>query len=160
MMKGFFCISLLCTFIFLPLSAQAQTQMTEVTALTFGKFSLRDNDSAHDLTVSAVDNSVSAAPEFVIDISPERGEYFLEGFDPGTEVTITVDNGGLTLNGGGGTEVFAIINYTVSPNPITLNGSGEGTFYVGATLRSLGNGVSYDSGSYEDDLDITFDWIP
>ena len=142
------------------LPVAAQTTMTEVEPFRFGKFSLRNNNAQHELIVAASNNAVTADPPFVIDIDPQRGEYLLEGFDPGTEITVVVDDGGLTLNGGGGTEVFATIDYTISPSPVIADGSGNATVYVGATLRTLGNGVSYDSGTYADDLDITFSWVP
>jgi hypothetical protein len=146
---------------FLPLaSASAQTTMTEVTPFDFGRFSLKNNTAPHELIVNAATNGVTADPPFVIDIDPQRGEYLLEGFDPGEEVTVTIDDGGLTLNGGGGTEVFATVDYTISPSPVIADGGGSVTFYVGATLRTLGNGVTYSTGNYQDDLDIQFDWIP
>lgn len=140
--------------------SHAQTTLSELEPFSFGLFSLKNNNSPHSLSVDAASNMVSADPEFVIDRDPQRGEYRLSGFTPGTEVTVTIDDGGLTLSGLGSTEVFATINYTISPSPLIADGSGNIDFYVGATLRTLGNGVTYDSGTYSDDLDITFDWIP
>lgn len=138
--------------------ALAQETMTEVQPLAFGLFSLRENDAPYTLSVDASDNSYLADPAFAVATPPQRGEYFLEGFVPGTEIFVNVSDGGLTLNGGGGTEVFATINYTVSPSPILANGSGEATVYVGAALRTLGDSNAYPSGDYLDDLDITFSW--
>lgn len=143
-----------------PLTGAAQTTLTEVSPFSFGRFSLRNNTAAHELIVNAATNIVTADPPFVIDAQPQRGEYLLEGFDPGEEITITIDDGGLTLNGGGGTEVFATVDYTISPSPVIAGGGGDVTFYVGATLRTLGNGVTYPTGTYNDDLDIQFDWVP
>lgn len=142
------------------LPAAAQTTMTEVTPFSFGRFSLRNNTAQHTLVVDAATNIVTADPPFVVDIEPQRGEYLLEGFDPGEEITITIDDGGLTLNGGGGTEVFATVNYTISPSPVIADGTGDATFYIGATLRTRGDSVTYSTGDYLDDLDIQFDWIP
>jgi hypothetical protein len=144
----------------LPSSAYAQETMTVEEPFNFGLFSLQDNDTPHTLIVSATDNSFTPDPAFVVATPPQRGEYFLEGFVPGTEINVTVADGGLTLNGGGGTEVFATIDYTVFPTPVIANGSGEATVFIGATLRTLGDGMLYNTGSYSDDLDITFDWIP
>lgn len=143
-----------------PSAATAQTTLTEITPFSFGRFSLRNNTAAHELIINAATNIVTADAPFVVDIDPQRGEYLLEGFDPGEEITITIDDGGLTLNGGGGTEVFATVDYTISPSPVIAGGGGDVTFYVGATLRTLGNGVTYPTGTYNDDLDIQFDWVP
>lgn len=143
-----------------PHAGTAQTTLTEISPFSFGRFSLRNNSAAHELIVNAATNIVTADPPFVVDIDPQRGEYLLEGFDPGEEITITINDGGLTLNGGGGTEVFATVDYTVSPTPVIAGGGGDVTFYVGATLRTLGNSVTYPTGPYNDDLDIQFDWVP
>ena len=140
--------------------ARAQTTLTELEPFSFGLFALRNNNPPRNLSVVAGTNMVSADPEFVVDIDPQRGEYRLDGFDPGTEVNVTIDDGGLTLSGMGGTEVFATVNYTISPSPLIADGSGIILFNVGATLRTIGNGTNYDSGTYSDDLDITFDWVP
>lgn len=143
-----------------PSFAIAAETMTVQQDLSFGTFSLRDNDAQHTLIISAADNSYTPDAAFVVGIAPHRGEYLLEGFTPGTEIDVTVADGGLTLNGGGGTQVFATVDYTVSPSPVIADGSGNATVYVGATLRTLGDSITYADGSYEDDLDITFDWMP
>lgn len=132
--------------------------MTEVQAFDFGLFSLKDNNAQHTLDVDASDNSYAADPVFAVATPPQRGEYRLEGFAPATVITVNVADGGLTLNGGGGTEVFATINYTVSPDPVIADGAGEATVYVGGTLRTRGDTVVYGTGDYEDDIDITFSW--
>lgn len=147
-------------FVFPFASAAAAETMTVQQELSFGTFSLKDNDAQHTLIVSAVDNSYTPDAAFVVGIAPRRGEYLLEGFAPGTEIDVTVADGGLTLNGGGGTQVFATVDYTVSPSPVIADGGGSATVYVGATLRALGDSIMYAGGSYEDDLDITFDWMP
>lgn len=139
---------------------RAQTTVTEITPFSFGKFSVTDNTAQRDLIINAATGTVTPDAEFIIDIQPQRGEYRLEGFDPGTEVTVTVSDGGLTLNGGGGTEVFATVDYTVNPSPVITNGSGEIVFYIGATLRTRGDSITYATGTYSDDLDIQFDWVP
>lgn len=138
--------------------AFAQETMTEIHPLDFGLFSLRDNDAQHTLVVDAGDNSYTADPPFAVATPPQRGEYLLEGFAPGTDVTVDVADGGLTLNGAGGTQVFATISYTVSPATVTTDGAGTATVYVGATLRTRGDAVMYPTGSYSDDIDITFSW--
>lgn len=140
--------------------AAAQTTIDQLEPFSFGLFSLKDNNSAHELQIDAATNMATNDAAFVVDQPAQRGEYRLSGFTPGTEVTVTIDNGGLTLNGGGGSEIFAVVDYTISPATLIADGSGNIDFYVGATLRTLGNGVTYDSGTYADDLDITFDWIP
>lgn len=132
--------------------------MTEVQQLDFGLFSLRDNNAQHDLSVSAADNSWMAGAAFAVATPPQRGEYLLEGFTPGTEIFVNVDDGSLTLNGAGGAQILATVNYTVSPGTIIADGSGDATVYVGATLRTLGDASVYTSGPYSDDLDITFSW--
>ena len=155
--EGFFTACAVILFL-LPAPALAQETMTEVQSFDFGLFSLRDNNAQHTLDVDASDNSYAADPAFAVATPPQRGEYLLEGFVPGTEIFVAVADGGLTLNGGGGTEVFATINYTVSPAPIIAGAGGDVTVYVGATLRTRGDTIAYGSGDYEDDLDITFSW--
>ncbi len=151
-------VFLLLGFLILPQQVQAQETITEVRRLDFGLFSLHDNDAQYTIAVDANDDSFVADPTFFIGTPPHRGEYLLEGFTPGTEITVNVDDSGLTLDGAGGTEVFATINYTVAPAIITADGAGEATIYVGGTLRTRGDTTIYDSGSYEGDIDITFSW--
>lgn len=140
-----------------PLQTQAQTKLSEVTPLSFGRFSVTSYNVSRDLTVDAATNSVSAAPEFVIETPPQRGEYRLEGFAPGTEITITIGEGELAA---GAANAFTTVDYTVSPSPVVAGDGGDVVFYIGATLRTRGDGVFYDTGRYQDDLDIQFDWIP
>jgi len=140
------------------LPAAAQETMTEIQQLDFGLFSLRDNTAQHTMAVAASDNSYVADPAFVVATPPQRAEYFLEGFTPGTEIFVNVDDGGLTLGGGGGTAVFSSITYTVSPGTIIADGAGEATVFVGATLRAIGDSNVYPSGGYSDSIDITFTW--
>lgn len=142
----------------LTLPAAAQETMTEIQPLDFGLFSLRDNAAQHTVAVAASDNSYVADPAFVVATPPQRAEYFLEGFTPGTQIFVNVDDGGLTLGGGGGTAVFSSITYTVSPGTIIADGAGEATVFVGATLRTIGDSNVYPSGAYSDSIDITFSW--
>ena len=153
-------------FLFLALAAAgaapaaAQTTMTEIEALSFGLFSLRDNDAPHELTVYASDGSFTAAQAFAVATpAPQRGEYLLEGFNPGEEIVVTIEPGGLAF-GGAGADIFTVTNYTVEPSPVIAGAGGSVTIYVGATLRTSGNGVVGDTGAYSGELDITFDWVP
>lgn len=138
--------------------AAAQETMTETEALDFGLFSLHDNDAQYTMSVDASDNSWAADPAFAVSTQPQRGEYLLEGFTPGTEIFVNVADGGLTLNGGGGTEVFATIDYSVWPTTIIADGAGEAVVYIGGTLRTLGNSTMYASGPYSDNINVTFTW--
>ncbi len=139
--------------------ALAQETMTEVERLRFGLFSLHDNDAAHTIVIDAGTNNFTADPAFVMaGPDPQRGEYLLENLPANTEVTVTINPGGLTPGGGAGADVFTIDGYTVSPSPVMTDGSGTATVYVGATLHTLGDAVIYSSDDYQGDLDITFSW--
>lgn len=141
-----------------PATAHAATELTEINKFSFGKFALKDNSTPQTLSISGVTNTASASAGFVIDTPAQRGEYRLTGFIPGTEVYVTIQDGTLRLNGSGAS-AFTTVNYTISPTNLVADGSGRIDFYIGATLRTMGNSVNYPTGLYNDDLDIRFDWI-
>jgi|GEM_PF-3829642 len=136
------------------------SQMTEVQPLSFGLFSLRDNDAAHDMAVAAADSSVVADLPYVLSTPvPLRGEYYIEGLPSNTEIFVTTADGGMTLGGGGGADTFVITDFTVDPGaPIMTNCIGQVFVNVGATMRTLGDTVSYPSGAYSGGFDLTIDW--
>ncbi len=153
-----FAAGLLILSVCFPVVAHADTELTEINKFSFGKFALKDNSTPQTLSVDGVTNTASASTGFVIDTPAQRGEYRLTGFVPGTEVYVTIQDGTLQLNGSGAS-AFTTINYTISPANLVADGSGRIDFYIGATLRTMGNSVNYPTGLYNDDLDIRFDWI-
>ena len=89
--------------------------------------------------------------------APQRGEYFLDNLPAATTINVSIAPGSLTLGGGAPPVGFTTGDYTVYPSPVITDGAGQATIWVGATLRSTGDMVIVDSGTYEADLDITFD---
>lgn len=138
--------------------SHAATELTEIQKLSFGKFSLKTRGTAQTLTVDAATNMKTVSTGLVIDIPAERGVYRLTGFAPGTMIDVTLHPGQMRLNGSGA-QAFTIIDYTISPDNLVADDSGRAEFYVGATLRTMGDSVNYPTGIYNDELDIQFDWI-
>lgn len=154
-----FIVFLALGFFLLPTEGLSQETMTVVQPLSFGQFSLKNNNAQHQIIINAATGTVTPDPAYVVATpAPQRGEYFLDNLPASTIVNVTIVPGNLTLGGGGPPTVFTVDNYTVHPNPVTTNASGEATVYVGGTLKSTGNTIMYDSGYYEGDIDITFDW--
>jgi hypothetical protein len=156
MLVGFF-------WLMLVHSADAQ-EYTEVTALNFGTFGMRDNDNQYSI-VLGYDNSVTYDPEIADnpDFPPQRGQYDFIDLPPNVTfyVGVSVPNppvsGGLILDNssgltfGGG--VFTLENFTA--NDLTTDGNGDGTLYIGATLKTSGNGTMYSDGVYSGTYDLT-----
>lgn len=129
--------------------------LTTVRNLHFGIFALSNNNAPYSVTIDP-NNNVTADPEIIFDVQPERGEYLLTGQDPNRALDITITDGSLTLGGGGGRSL-TVTNYTDN-NPST-DGAGDATIYIGATLTTDGNTTLYNSGGYEDTtVEMTVDY--
>lgn len=146
--------------------AVAQT-MTEVDRLSFGTFAIISNSGVKTITV-APDNSTVYDPAIVADVEAQRGHYTLSGmpanvtFTLGVSISNPPNDGGLMLDNPtnlttGGGEHFQLINFTVnSANEVVTDGLGDADMFIGATLRTTGNGNIYNDGAYNGTYDITF----
>lgn len=155
-------------FLCLPFGAPAQAQqVTQLQLLTFGRFALVRNDMPYRIVI-APHGGVSYDSAFVPDESetPRPAEYFFEGLPANTAFTLGVTmpvspDGGLAVTPAGpvsgpGGQLFTLSDFLVNnDNIMHTNGAGEGTIYVGATLTTTGNGLTYGSGSYTGQYQIT-----
>lgn len=146
-------------------SARAQ-DMVEVQSLDFGTFAIINNSAQQTITVQP--NGVTAYDsDIVFDIEAERGHYTFTGLPPNVTFTlgISVSNpptdGGLIIDNPtpvtGGGEAFQLLNFTANTaNELITDGGGNATLYIGATLRTSGNGGAYSDGVHSGTYDITF----
>lgn len=137
--------------------AAAQSRYTIQQPLDFGLFGLLNNFAQHDLVVD-FNGLYSGDPAYVLTAPyPQNAEISFTGLDPSVPFTVTFDNGTLSLNGGGLPPLLTVRDFTTD-GPYTTTAGGTLTIRYGATLRSSGSGVPYQSGPYTGSYDVTFDY--
>jgi hypothetical protein len=134
-------------------AARADTTLTEITGLDFGKFGMHDNKHVYTITVNP-DNSYTADSAFAFGNYPARGEYLMQGLPPNDALTITIDNLVALAPQGTASPNFTIDHYTTN-GPLTTDGSGNATLHVGAQLHTSGAGPYYHSDTYKGSFDLT-----
>ena len=149
-----FATSLLIIFL-APLPALAGT-LTVIQNLSFGTMGMHNNSGVYSITVRP-DNTFSHNPNIVFGVDPQRGEYFLTGMPPNDPIDITISSPGDAVPDLGGSDDFTSGSYTFSPpnGSFTSDGSGQGTLFVGATLKTSGTGDYYHTGHYTGSFDVT-----
>ena len=140
---------------FCPRPACAAT-LTVIHQLSFGTIGLHHNNGVYSVTVRP-DNTFSHDPQIVFGVDPQRGEYFLTGLPANDPLDVTISSPGDATADSGGSPDFTSSNYTFSPpnGSFTSNPSGQATLFVGATMKTLGNGAYYHTGHYTGSFDIT-----
>lgn len=122
---------------------------TIIEDISFGTFALRNNNAQYTI-VLAPDNTAVYSPEIISGTEPQRGEYFIEEFPINTALDITVTDG--VLSDGAG-QAFSVTDFT--HDPLMTSPTGTATINLGATLRTSGTGIRYDSGNYSGTVDLT-----
>lgn len=131
----------------LPQNAHAQSISTQQ-ALSFGQLLIRNNNSAHTVTVSP-NGSTSYASGIMSVQNAVPGIYDLLGLIPDSDVSITISPPVLTLTCGCGGPDFTLDNFTISPaTPHTDGVTGNTTFRLGATLHTSGTSATYIGVNY------------
>lgn len=131
-------------------TAHAQ-KITENQPLRFGKIVLIDNNAPRQIELFP-SGTYSADPEFIFFTDPQLGNITVDGYTPGTNLTVTVGVTNLTK---GGSAIFTTSNSFTNPASVVADGTGSATFDVGATLTSDGNGGSFSDGSYTGNYSVT-----
>lgn len=144
----------LCNFIFaltsLSTVSHAQT-ITQNAPLDFGRFAIVDNAAPRTLQLLS-SGSYVADPQYMFLADPQLGNFTVDGYLPGTPLTVTVT--AVPLNNGGGAN-FVMSSTFTNPAVITADGSGEATFDVGATITSDGGGGVHSDGGFTGTYTIT-----
>ena len=123
--------------------------MTIIQDLNFGLFAVRNNLAQYTIIV-APDDTTIYAPEMIEATPAHRGEYLLEEWPINTLLDIDITDGVLTAGAG---PSFSVTDFTYNP-PMT-GPTGTLTLYVGATLRTSGSGIRYETGIYNGTVDLT-----
>jgi len=123
-------------------------QVSQQQALSFGTVALRDNNSAHQMSIS-FNGIINADPAFIIITPGNPAEFLLTGFTTNTFVNIAIlVPSSTTILATGvdpSTSQFTIDNHhTFAPGVIT-NMLGEATINVGARLTTSGVGYYKDA---------------
>lgn len=132
-------------------AAMAQT-ITRVDALSFGSFALKNNNAAHQLTVSRV-GGITKDAAYALITNPTPARYDLSGFPASTALSISIPDSTVES----GIHVFTLNNFTPTPG-LSTDGAGDATLRFGATLTTSGNTVMYADGAYSGLIDITVNY--
>ena len=152
-----FCIAATAVLLLPARLAAAQSEYVIQQSLDFGLFGLLHNFTPSDLVVD-FNGLYTSDPAFVLTAPyPQNAEISFTGLDPSVPFTVTFNNGTLSLNGGGLPPFLTVRDFTTD-GPYNTTPGGTLTIRYGATLRSSGNGVPYQSGPYSGTYDVTFDY--
>jgi hypothetical protein len=138
-----------------PRPAPAAT-LTTIRQLNFGTLGMHNNNGVYSITVRT-DNTFTHDPNIVFGVDPQCGEYLMTGLPTNDSLNVTITSPGDASPDIGGSPDFTSGSYTTSPpnGSLTSNGSGQATLYVGATMKTLGNGTYYHTGHYTGSFDLT-----
>lgn len=150
------CTALICggAGVCVPFASVIAQTITPVQEMSFGKFALKNNSSAHMLRVART-GGVTADSAYIVMDTPVPAEYTLAGFTPSTPLTVSIPDSTLTAAGTG--DHFDLRDFTPTPG-LTTDGAGGATLRFGASLYTSGSGTNYIDGAFSGDIDITVDY--
>ncbi|NQZ83908.1 MAG: DUF4402 domain-containing protein [Colwellia sp.] len=123
-------------------------QVTQQQALSFGTIALRDNNSAHQMSIS-FNGNINADPAFVIITPGNPAEFLLTNFTANTLVNIAIlvpSPTTILANGvDPATSQFTIDSHHSFAPTVTTNLLGEATINIGANLTTSGVGYYKDA---------------
>ena len=134
--------------------ATALTLSPGAQPLSFGTFAHSDTSVPGTVTVNTADG-VAASTNVDVDPTVTSGDFTITG-EPNATVTITLPGSAtLTHSGGAGSGQLDLGGFTDSQGgTLTLDGSGDGAFDVGATLAF--DAIAQDqAGSYTGTYSVT-----
>lgn len=130
-----------------PPAALAQSLSVQQ-ALGFGELLIRNNNSAHTVTVSP-DGSTSYSSGIMSVENARPGMYDLLGLTPDSDVSITIDPPVVVLTCSCGGPDFTVDNFVIDPaTPHTHAVTGNTSFRLGATLHTSGTSATYTGVNY------------
>ena len=144
--------------IFIPQHAVAQT-LTELNPLSFGRTVMRNNNSTSEITLTSA-GSFTADNAYIFFTVPNLGEYNASGHTANTQLAVNITTPSLSPDNGGAA-IFTLVDPFTVPATVTTNGSGEASFFIGATVRSDGSGtIPQNNGNYTGDIIVTITEVP
>lgn len=137
----------------LGFSGQASAGITEVQALRFGEYIVKNNDAVYTITVN-IGGVVTFDPAgfFEIAATGQDGIYDLDGMPPNMAIASVVITQITPLAGPSGPN-FQMNTFQES-HPATTDGSGVARIGVGANADTTGSGVPYVDQTYTGTLQI------
>ena len=119
-------------------------QVTQQQALSFGTIALRDNNSAHQMSIS-FNGNINADPAFVIITPGNPAEFLLTNFTANTLVNIAIlVPSPTTILAYGVDPATSDSHHSFAPT-VTTNLLGEATINIGANLTTSGVGYYKDA---------------
>lgn len=134
-------------------SAFSQT-LIENRPFDYGLVTINSNAGAYSMTV-ATNGTITTNPTYITvfqDGVPAR--FTITGLEASTAYSINIPDTTM-LYDGSGPQFFDVINMTISPSSFVTDSNGDGTFLVGSTLRTSGNGSGYPQGTYTGSVLVT-----
>jgi hypothetical protein len=136
--------------------AFADPTVTLVQPLAFGKFVLRNNDTAATLTVSPL--GVVTHDHAYIPITPAQNAVFsLTGFDPDVDLMINFSSPAVVSCSCGGPD-YTVDSFQISPAEPHTDPGGNLTLNVGATLHTSGTHAMYSDAPFGGTLTMSIDY--
>lgn len=112
------------------------------------------------ISTTSIANAGAATDDFIIENTPgSRAEITVAGAINGSTLQIEFPATPTTLTCGtctGGNPTFVVDNYTDDGGDlqVTIDGSGDGTFYIGADLTTVAGTAVYETGTYAGTFDV------
>lgn len=132
----------------------AQEDIQRDQALSFGRFVLKDNNSARVIIQVTPAGVVTNDPAVLPFTSAQNGIFQLLDFEKDKDLTVNLTPSPMTVSTGAG-PVFTV-NFTTSPAvPHTDPVTGNATLYIGGTLSTSGTGVMYPNGTFSNDVTLS-----
>jgi hypothetical protein len=133
-------------------ASQAQVVVTQTQALSFCTFAFVSFNDV--LRVNIRNNGTTNPNANAIVITPgSRGEFDLDAGLANANSVYTVTTPVTAMLTGPGAN-FMIDNFRVRPNTLRTNAVGFDQFRIAARLRSMGAGMQYGNGLYNQDLTV------
>ena len=117
--------------------------------------------SADGADTTLVSNAGAATDDFIVEVSGgDRATFDITGGLNTQAVQIELPTAPVTLTCGlcaGGNPTFSVGSFVDdgADNTVTTDGSGDATFYVGATLSTVAGAGAYEAGSYTGNYTVT-----
>jgi hypothetical protein len=125
-------------------------------ALSFGSFTVNNNNASHNLVVQRTGGYSADAGYTVLD-NPVPAEWALTSFPSSTLLNVVFDDVTNITKLGGGGEYFSMTSFTPTPS-LSTDGLGAATLRFGATLVTSGTGTNYTDGTYTGTYDVTINY--
>ena len=120
----------------------------------YGLITVNDNSSVRTMTIATNGTITNNPVHITIFQDGETARFSVTGFDASTQYSISIPDTTISYNGTG-PQYFDIVGMTIAPSVFITDTNGEGSFTVGSTFRTSGNGSGYPQGSYTGNVLVT-----